>query len=103
MKKAILTFIMAVVCTISMLAVPRGIYSNTRGTTKVYVNGADICIMRKDGTVILRGTIISENANGSFTIRYQTGTEESRNACFRDEDGTLCLNLYGYPGTFVKE
>lgn len=103
MRKAILTIIMAVVCILSAYAVPSGVYVNRRDKPKVHINGSTISFFDTKGNVILRGTIVSENADHTFSIQYETGITESRNAWFIDEKGNTCLNVYGHPETLVKK
>lgn len=101
MRKAILTFLLAFVCVISIYAVPSGVYVNKRGRSVYYINGTEICLLNKDGNVTLRGRIVSEKDN-VFTVQYETGISETRNAWFTDENGNIRLNIYGYPETLIR-
>ena len=94
---------MAFAYIISIYAVPAGVYVDKRGKPIVHINGTEIYILNTNGDVILRGTIVSETSNNTFTIQYETGISESRNSWYTDNNGSVCLNVFGRPGTLIKK
>ena len=103
MRKAILTAIAAFAYVISIYAVPAGVYVNKRGKPIAHINGDKISFFDTNGNVQLRGTIVSENPDHTFTIQYETGLSNPRNSWYNDNNGNTCLNVYGRPETLIKK
>lgn len=103
MRKAILTIIMAFMYIFSAYAVPSGVYVDTKDRIKVHINGSEINLIGNDGYVKVRGTIVSENADHTFSVQWETGITEPRNAWFSDENGNIRLNVYGQRDTLTKK
>ena len=93
MKKYLL-LVLLVLASIFTFAVPNGCYKGLSGPAKgrcaVHVSGSVISVMNKDGDVIARWNIVSEN-NGELSVRSEYGATQT--ARWWREDGKVYLNF----------
>ena len=107
MKKFFLVCTAFLMSISTMLAVPPGIYVDSRGNRKALVSddGRTIYLLDRDGSVKRELSVTSENSDGSFATRDRsTGIEHSANtnAWFRDR-GEICLNLKWLRETVTRQ
>lgn len=105
MKKYFAIAVLATLSALSALAVPQGRYYDDRGNMKAIVDGGGkrVYIFGNDGYAKHDCTVISEDTDGTFTMKDEmTGITFTKNAYFYD-GGELCLNLQPVYKTLTKE
>ena len=102
MKKYVL-MILLVFASIFTFAVPNGCYEGLSGPAKgrctVYISGSVISVLNKDGDVIARWNIVSEN-DGKLSVRSEYGATQS--ASWWREDGKVYLYFNYQTFTLMK-
>lgn len=107
MKKKILFLLVCILTGLTLHAVPRGVYCDSRGRQKVVVNGNEISCLDNNGYVRSRWMVVDEDSNGRFQIQVivdgrPVGNKTSGNAWWK-ENGKTYLNLANQSGTLVLE
>lgn len=102
MKKYLL-MVLLVFATLFAFAVPNGCYEGTSGPAKgrcaVYINGNEISVLNKNGDVIARWYIVSEN-DGKLSVKSEYGATQG--ASWWREDGKVYLNFNYQTFTLMK-
>lgn len=93
MKKILLAVVFTVV-SLFAFAIPSGCYEGTsrinRDRCAILIQGDELNITNRDGDVIVRWKIVSDN-NGKLTLRSEAGATAS--ATWWKEDGNVYLNF----------
>lgn len=91
-----------------LLAVPAGVYCDSRGNKKVLVQSdGTIYCLKNNGEIRSTWIVVREESNGRFSIKMLVngqayGSANSNNAWWR-ENGKIYLNLDNQSGTLVRE
>lgn len=89
-----------------LLAIPSGVYCDSRGKQKVVVQGETIYCLDNSGNVRSTWMVVNEESNGRFSIKpvvngQPYGSANSDNAWW-NENGRIYLNLANQSGTLIR-